>query len=394
MMKKISTQIDLKELSPYFMDDSWRLIKTFLENLQTKLIEFNVPHDQQSSILNGTEEFIYEFVEEFKNKEKINFNRTLSLLKEIGSPTDIIMSLDLVEPVSKMAQSPMKKITTQTIICKNCFHVNDSETQFCENCGRPLAQKMKIKQEIIDHPYSVSFLGIYVILIVSGAIWGYMFPDLNEVPSNPIFLFYASAVMMLTPTIIISIISGAILNHLTGERKSFKLKYNMALEHFEESFAVGFVILFLEGIIFFFIYSAGITTYTRIYDHPSFVQIPIILILLFPSIVGLFLPFCGAFLSLRKKPSNIPYLTLLKTKKIYNNYAAKQLGLANVYGFIGVIVITWIWGFLFPNLLLESSTEFFGVVFIFLLFMLAYNGIVIMYLYSWPTITRFIEFHL
>ena len=131
--------------------------------------------------------------------------------------------------------------------CPKCGFRNSSDAIFCENCGKKFVQlrqlRDKVIQESIDHIYTACFLVIYPILGSLGFILNSPYvPNLVE-------RLAMSFGMLLVPALVSALIIGTIINAFTKDMKSFKFKYNHALNHFEESVAGGFFSVFFSEIL-------------------------------------------------------------------------------------------------------------------------------------------------
>ncbi len=104
-----------------------------------------VPQKRQIFILNGLNDFINEYIADYKDKEKINFDATLGLLGEMGSPTDIVLTMDVSESHGIISESESLAETGEPVICKNCYYSNLNDARFCENCGKKLIGLDKTK---------------------------------------------------------------------------------------------------------------------------------------------------------------------------------------------------------------------------------------------------------
>ena len=85
------SKINLQRIINYFTDDAWYLIEAFFSKLQKKLIESQVPERKQDSILKGLEDFLYEYIEDHKGREKI-INKSRVTLQNADVNTSLYRS--------------------------------------------------------------------------------------------------------------------------------------------------------------------------------------------------------------------------------------------------------------------------------------------------------------
>ncbi len=372
MTNDVLNQID--DLKEFFTIDAWYLVKTFFTNLSDKLKEEGTPESQQRTIVEDLNYYISEFVGEYKNKEKLSYETALKLLREIGSPTDIILALESEKIPTKASEIEIKIKTTAQRICSNCHYPNTAEAIFCENCGKKFVSlnqlKERIIQETIDHIYLASFIVIYTVLGGLGFVL-----NTPYVP-NPVERLAMSFGMLLVPSLVFSLIAGAILNLFTKEMKSFQVKYNMLLNHFEERFIWGFFFVFFGFLIF---------ALFALFGFPWFLIIA--LLLLVTSVIWL-LVLQG------RKPEGVPYITLLTTKRMFSGFIQEKLTKINMYCGTIIVILLVIWNFFLYNLFFDPPIIFEGAILVSILQIIAVlfglNGYLMMYYYSWSYVTRFI----
>lgn len=252
-----------QELSVYFTSDGWRMITSFVENLNKKLNQFDIGVEEKKSVLNGIEEFIQEFVEEYKDRSKINFDEVLGLIREIGSPSEIIQSMDItIEQMMKHdSMENLQKLGR--IICKNCNWPNEHDSRFCDNCGKKLIELMKREKPIglpklmLRFPNVTSIFFTYSIFLIYGffliVIAIVIFPE--EEISSIMELFLVLFVLMIVPAIVYGLIFGFLLEMLNKGMEFIELPRNV-INHLS-IFSIMFsylLILILSLIVEFIIY--------------------------------------------------------------------------------------------------------------------------------------------
>ncbi len=364
-----------EKFEEFFTTDAWIIIQSFFTQLENKLTEYKIPHSKQKSTIEGLIEYLEEFIENRKTDRKINFNDALKLLEEIGSPSDIISMLEIPQDlrIEQQIQSPNQKL--QNIqICLKCQFLNSKDAEFCENCGTNLITKelqvSKIKQSIIDHPYSFSFILAYIGLVFVLSI--IFMPNVQ----NPLYsivsgLFYASF-----PAPLIAVINGWILDYFLKEKKSSKFKYNKIMNDIEINFALGSFLFFLSTCLLLLF---GIT-----------LQLAMVVLI---AIIFCFCLFFILILEAQLKPDNIPYIELLKLKKALEEYTQEKIKNHNINFTVAispVIIIAIIIIFTYPPSYDVSGVIISAIMFIFSLYS-GFNGILAMYYYSWPKIRSYVK---
>jgi hypothetical protein len=259
--------------SQFFTSDAFDLISNYITNLKNYLIRARTDRNQQEVVINGIFEFISEYVSDYKNC-KLNFSETLKLIEDIGSPSEIVQSLDIKS----------KELTSiNENICTYCKSEISQDAQFCEVCGRTDLNQIKIpsstnkedsefnrftyfrtsiKQSIIDKPYSRSFLlcllsltfliSIYFILDM------YLLKTQDNIIKNStlgiqytIFTYLGYGFLIsLVLSLPISIIYGIFNDLLFKDFKSKKFHYYKLMEQIEGNLVGGFLMV-IFGITFY-----------------------------------------------------------------------------------------------------------------------------------------------
>jgi hypothetical protein len=333
----------IDDLEEFFTTDAWSLLETFFSNLRAKMIETGIPTAEQKTVVEGLDYYISEFVENYKNKEKVNYESTLKLLREIGSPTDIILEVSSEKIRIKTSETEIKVEGKTPRFCPRCQYPNASDAIFCENCGKKFVTMAQLKdriiQESIDHIYIASFLVIYPILGGLGFI-------LNTSVPNLVQRLAMSFGMLIVPTLVLTLIVGTVLNSFTKDMKSFKVKYNQILNHFEETVLGGFVSAFMASIIFGLLALMGIIW-----------SFPVAIIVLTTSFIWLVVVVVQS-----KKPQGIPYLTLLTAKRMFDSYVQEKLLKFNLFGGIVIVTFIVIWNFSSYNSFFTPPLTFEGAI--------------------------------
>lgn len=339
-----------------------------------------VPTTKQVGILQGLNEFIMEFMEDSTQPDKINFQRALVLLQEIGSPTEIILTLDASKARELPSIGSTSASESSSRICNECYQSNPTDAIYCENCGYNLYAKRRLKatvsQKIVDHPYSASFLALYGILVVLVSYWeGFVVTSHHQ----PLNILAISLINALFPSILLALLVGLVTDFFLKDRKSFTYRYNKVINHFENNFALGLVMVFFSSLILVMAGLSGLYGYILL-------GIGIFLVALVSIPFGLV-----------NKPQDLPYVTLLRAKQRFDHYILDKLRVRNVYPGIVLFILTLLWGmviyrFFVPKLNFEG--ELFITFLLLIALGLGYNGYLLMYYYSWPKITKFIRQHL
>lgn len=377
-----NTEMQIEKFERYFTDDGWYLVKSYFSKLRTKMEDLDVPKDKQNSTFRGLNEYLEEFIEDKKERGRINFDLALKLVQEIGSPTEIFIMIDypnknLIDE-SKISYGKGDKGALE---CKNCFFKNVETAKYCENCGQELLEKLlktKIKQGIIDHPYLFSFAFMYLTLIFLAQIIIIIWKGLQNY-SDPVFTILTSILYTFVPVLMIALISGWILDKFFGDQKSFKIKYTKLLNDFENNFAAGSILTFISGSI---IFSLGVLLQWIIF----------VLTAIF-IIIGIFISLAIEALN---RPSDIPYLQLLMTKKKFEIFVQKKVQKSNI--FVGIVIIIVTISYILALITFFPDSDFYGVIITASLLAFAllsgFNGFSFMYFYSWPFIKKQIKSNL
>ena len=402
-MNSVDPDIQFKELSSFFTSDAWQLISSFLNNLQTKMDQFNITAEEQKTVFNGIEEFTLEFIENYKDKTKITFTQALGLIQDIGSPSEILQSMDL--PIDKLTKQ--KVLITQEekpvdipkhdkVFCLTCGWPNELDSNFCDNCGIRITKVVedkkaiglpRIPHEIINTPYIASFLLSYLVLIVLGnlaLVITYspltqpnlefipdLFRQLSDIPTR-----------MFVPAVIIGLILGFVITRLYSDKL---MQYDMHLIDLQKFFSLG-VVLTLISLWLILIYIPIRVTRDEM-----------VFLIIFLTLISCTLPIWGIKWNSVNKPSDIPYLTFLKYLKALREYNIRNIRIYNFVGFVIIFfIVTAFWSALMGYTVFEiPGWTVFGVpawIALILSLLMLLNGVLLLYYYSWVNINRFIGF--
>ena len=252
----------IHDLSSYFTTDAWQVIDSFVQNLQKKLDQFNIVTNDQSAIFNGIQEFLQDFVSDYKESAKITFSEALSLIQDIGSPSEILQSMELSgdealsqvhEPIPHIIKE--KAASSKSTSCPSCSWFNEIDSVFCDNCGRKLIISEKkypskpmslIPPEFISSPLVAGFLISYLIFVIGGMlslIFTYSVlnePDLVYIPE----LFHKLTDVS-TLTIIPAFLGGIFLSLVINwifKNKILHDRYHEHLLGLQKKFSLGLMV--------------------------------------------------------------------------------------------------------------------------------------------------------
>ncbi|MFX1283390.1 MAG: hypothetical protein ACFFB5_07035 [Promethearchaeota archaeon] len=307
-----------QELSDYFTSDGWRMIISFVENLKKRLDQFDIDIEEKESIFNGIEEFIQEFVEEYKDKAKITFNEALSLIREIGSPSEIIQSMDLtIEQMMKQV-SVKDPIESDKIICKACSWPNEPDSRFCDSCGKKLIELEEEKdvvylpQIMFRFPNVTSIIFTYFIFFFYGLFIGIIAIAISPEweSQNITELFLSLFVLLIAPAIIYGLIFGYLIETLDKELEFIVLPQEVINHPSIFSVIFSYLLILIISIIVEFIIFISNRSYTPLWLVTTFLQAGALLSP--PAVVlGLFLGYLIQKLGRNQESPNVQKLRKL-----------------------------------------------------------------------------------
>lgn len=399
-MKSVDPENRFQELSSYFTSDAWQLISSFLNNLQTKMNQFNIVAEEQMTVFTGIEEFILEFIENFKDIAKITFAEALGLIQDIGSPSEILHSMDFPldqitekKVVKPQEEKPIDIKKYDKVFCLACSWPNEPDSNFCDNCGVRIAKVVedkkiiglpRIPHEIINSPYIAVFLLSYLVLIVFGNLAlaityspltqpnlefiPDLFRQLSDIPTR-----------MFVPAVIIGLILGFVISRLYPDKL---MQYDMHLIDLQKFFSLGLVLTLISLWLIL------------IYIPIQVTRDEMVFLIIFFTLISCILSIWGFKWNSVNKPSNMPYLIFLKHLKALRDYNIRSIRIYNVFGCVIIFfIVTAFWSTLMGYTVFEiPGWTVFGVpawIALILSFVMLLNGALLLYHYSWVNINRF-----
>ncbi|MFX0184041.1 MAG: hypothetical protein ACFE95_13240 [Candidatus Hodarchaeota archaeon] len=404
-MENNDLQKRLQELSTYFTSDAWQLIDSFLNNLQNKMDQFNITTEEQLTVFSGIEEFILEFVENYKDRAKITFTEALGLIQDIGSPSEILHSMDFpIDQIPKQEAVVTQKETisdfhiSNKVVCNTCSWTNEPDSLFCDHCGTRIEEIRedaksidlpRIPQEVINYPYIALFLLIYLVLIIIGMytiVFAYSpltEPNLEYIPDLFNKLNGISTGMII-PAIILGLIMGLFIRRLYTTKYTH-YRFNVHLTQLQTYFSFGLATTFISLWLCLVYVPIRVT-------RDEFV-ISVIFLTLICLLLGIWLYKWNS----SNVPSDIPYLALLKHLKVLGDYNLRRIKNYNLIGSIVIfLVVTVVWSSVMPYTVFNiPGFTVFGIpawIALVASLIMLLNGVLLMFYYSWRHINRFIGY--
>jgi len=325
MTNSFDTEL-LIELSKNFTSDAWQLSDSFFHNLEKKFKIFNIPHETRGSILNGIIEYFQDFVDEYKGMSKINYLETLQLLKQIGSPSEILQAMDIPLVQDDPNDFGGSKIPDK-IHCNECSWLNEADSNYCDNCGVKLLKqdeyasgKEVFPRIIASYPNVISIVFSSLILIFIGLIETTVLvlavPDIMEDEYTTLLILVAILVMLLP-----GIIFGLIIGHMIESANKNQPSLFSSLRSPATAIIFSYMIFFCTGIVeafFAFLLDAG--------DGPEWIVTDILPVVIFIMIIpavtmGLFL----AFLNNNLDSELLDYTVKQEKDLVENNFLLLEL---------------------------------------------------------------------
>ncbi|MHA2270479.1 MAG: zinc ribbon domain-containing protein [Candidatus Hodarchaeales archaeon] len=261
-MNSTSSQIRFQELSDHFTIDAWQLIDSFIGSLQKKMNKFCISSEEQVTVFDWIEEFIQEFVEDYKGKAKINFDEALGLIREIGSPSEILQAMELpIERIAngevvisspKTATPPAQSVAApqQSVIapqeflkadersyrlpCSACNWPNYPDAIFCENCGSKITEGVVARTGptllpgMQSHPTTFSIFYSYILLLIIGFFEAFLIyigslDEPNEADELLTGIIPAVFGVMMIPAVVFGLTMGYLVERLDQDQQPINL---------------------------------------------------------------------------------------------------------------------------------------------------------------------------
>ncbi|UCG03056.1 MAG: zinc ribbon domain-containing protein [Candidatus Heimdallarchaeota archaeon] len=382
-----------QEFSTYFTSDAWQLVSSFLNNLQAKMDQFSVSTEEQTTILHGIEEYILEFIENYKDRAKITFVEALELIQEIGSPSEILHSMDLPfdQTIKPEIITPENDSSTYAKVkCKACEWPNEPDSRFCDHCGVRIGELIegrkqlrlpRIPDEIIVFPYISGFLLAYLLLIFTGVLTiiitysSLNYPNLDYIPELYRKLSDTPPDMII-PAFIIGLIIGYLIERFYSGKLT-KYRHDVHLTQFQRYFSLGLVLTVIALWLFF------------IYVPIRVTRDELTTLFIFLTIVCVFFSIWIYKWNSTRKPSDTPYLTILRHIKGLEEDNFRKILTFNLVGDVGIFLLVFIfWSPIMPWNVVAIPAWIVLVISLIILL----NGVLLMNYYSWMHINRFIGF--
>ncbi|MHA2139431.1 MAG: hypothetical protein ACW98G_16220 [Candidatus Hodarchaeales archaeon] len=373
-----------EDIKGYFASEAWGLFQTYIKSLKEAMERSIVNSDKQKDVIDGIIDYVDEYFEDL-NVEKLSYSSTLNLLKDLGSPSETLVAMDLLP--NQVPKSTTINSHSPTINCKKCNNKILVNSHFCEICGTSTAEIKKFKsvvvQKAIDHLYSAILLGTYILFVSIGVInWMISYSsDLTDPDSMLIFYSIFISPSIIIGSIIITVVLGSLLNLVLKDMKSEAFKIKELMNSMEDNFAIALLIVALAVLIMDFLVSGIMFINT---NRSSFLFFVLFLVIGEGALIIL------GLWNYLVRPEDPDMLSLLKTKKLASRKIKDhilQLNLVILFTFL--LSFTVIPNFINQNLSLKwaSYANYIGFSFGLIIFFFG-NGIYFLYFYSWPYLKR------
>ncbi len=374
----ILNQDSFQSLSNYFTTDAWQLIESFLFNFQKKMSSLDINSDDQTKVITGIVEYIEEFVENFVDKSKITFDDAIGLLKDIGSPSEILQAMDVSFDQVVHSEVISRSEIDKSNVCAFCNWPNDSDARFCDNCGRNLSGSIRKSEEffpleLIEYSYIAIFCLSYLVSLILGiALINIQFstfaePDLIKIP-NLFNRLHGVASGMLIPALILGLVIGFSIKRFYHKKVRKNYRYEIQLVQYRKYFSLGLV-LSLIAVWLFFIYSPLDVS------RDEFATMSILLLIL--SLISFFFLYRWNIIQV---PSDVPYFVLLRFISSYEIEIMKKLRSGNLLG--GLILLIGVYG-LWGELMFWTVFGLPAWIAVYLSLLLLLNSFYLLYYFSW-----------
>ncbi|MFX1533700.1 MAG: zinc ribbon domain-containing protein [Promethearchaeota archaeon] len=389
---------ELEGLSANFTPDAWQMFNSFLWSLQEKLNEFNIAQEQQISVFSGIKEYLQEYIEDYKNSVLIPFEETMELIRNIGSPSEILQALDL--PIEKpRAQTILEKtVGDSKLQCRHCNWLNTSDAQFCENCGNKIVKSVNentltlFRQKFVDYPYRISILVSYTLLLVIGAIL--ILSTIIDDPEAYSIGELLGAILinvfgMLVPATVLGVLFGFFLKDLVRDRALFRYKYDQLLAYFQTLFDLGFAFTMISATMVWLWLGLVYFDLLNLEEIEAYI-FPIMILVVLLGCIIVFAMWLTQWNS-SNKSREVPYLLLLKTKQILSTSNKLRLQSLNFKLFGLILVLSLLWFSLSAFMGSFVLTDFLNGAYLLFAFILIFNGFFLIRYNSWAYILAFIS---
>ncbi|MCY3413235.1 MAG: hypothetical protein INQ03_16465 [Candidatus Heimdallarchaeota archaeon] len=205
-------EIDYTQILNNISTDARDLMRSYLNSINQVFIGKNINPQQKSEVFNGIFAYIDEFIDE-RDGRQLSFNETISLIDRLGSPSEILQSMNLNE-------------VTEMEVPGVFYHPGRS----------------KLQQGIIDHPYAFGFLISYFVFISIGLAW-----ESNQTTGPFIDVFFRIMGTMLFPSIVFGLIIGYFISKVYETEISLEVKQKKLVEEYTEPAEIVFVFTFVIG---------------------------------------------------------------------------------------------------------------------------------------------------
>lgn len=347
----VNTMNPTDDILQHFSKEASPLIRSYLLSLEDTIAKYDIDPTQKTTVFNGIYSYIDEFIEE--KSIPISFADTMKLLDQLGSPTEILHSLNLQDGHDVPVAKPTGVIITPT----DGFY------------GR-------FKQGIIDHPYSSGIFGSYLVLIALNLLWE-LYRNTDQSMSA---ILRSSFLPFIIPALVLGIIFGIVVSRIYRDDASFEVKYKNLSEEYEETPVLAMIFTYvISGPLF-----GGIAVVVSEYnsDIMAFFGISF-------AILASTLPFVlAATVGEGPKPEEVSYLSLLRFKSRYHEFTRLRFRQQIWKVTIPIAIVMIIWNILFPMALPGAGVVvqilstglvggFVGLYFV---------NYAVMYAYSWKSI--------
>ncbi|MFW9997455.1 MAG: hypothetical protein ACFFD4_35755 [Candidatus Odinarchaeota archaeon] len=304
------------DLKCCFAPEAWELFQSFLNSLERVMKRNGVDPKEQEAVIDGLLDFVDDFCEE---KGSIEYSTALLLLKEIGSPSDVLLAMNLHIKVSEQAID--SDLQHHVEACRKCGWNNLRDARFCERCGASITKRVdvkgKINQWVIDHPYRAVFAFIYLLLpfietmgmLIYNLYHTGFIGDLELYPVLFIVLFINPINIMIA--FILALFIGYVLDFFFRDVKSEKIQLMNLINSLENSFAIGIILASLGGTCLTIVTVISLVTVMN-YDLLGQVLFPTTAF----AIIGiLVIALLMIFWNHSERPIDPEYIQLLRLKK-------------------------------------------------------------------------------